>query len=217
VLHSILGPVFKKVVGIPFTFGAGWLSCGVHSTRYEMYRTLANVLKDSADGAGKKVLSISQSSDFVHILGLKVATIIEANYPEHNAINLKAFSDEEFDFVVSDQVLEHVEGNPQLVFRESLRLLKPGGIAVHATCFIYPIHESPSDFWRFTPDCLKYLARDFSEILNVGGFGNRGIWILDFLGLLYFPVPHARWHPLHIVATKNNLRWPTVTWIVARK
>jgi len=209
---------FRKIVGIPFTFGTTWLTCGPHVTRYNMYSTLAAVMKEEhSEGTGKTILAISHSADFVHILGLKKATIIEANFPEHDAVNLKAFSDGEFDFVISDQVLEHVQGNPQDVFSESLRLLKPGGIAVHTTCFVYPVHAAPSDFWRFTPNGLKYLARHFSEILEVGGFGNRGIWVVDFLGLIYTPVPHANWHPLHLVANTNNLQWPVVTWIVARK
>jgi hypothetical protein len=120
-------------------------------------------------------------------------------------------------YIISDQVLEHVEGNPQDVFDESLRLLKPGGVAVHTTCFINPVHGFPSDYWRFTPEGLKFLARGFSEILSVGGFGNRAVWFVSALGLRTIPVPHAKWHPLHIVATMNNKDWPVVTWIVARK
>ena len=207
----------KKIASIPFSFGKSWLSQGVHVTRYYMYRELAAVLQDGKNGKGKKVLSISHSMRLVHLLGLKEALIIEANYPEHDATNLSMFSDGEFDYIVSDQVLEHVEGNPKDVFCKSLRLLKSGGIAVHTTCFINPIHREPSDFWRFSPDCLKYLARDFSKIINVGGFGNRAIWILDFLDMRYSPVPHASWHPLHIIATRNNPEWPVSTWIVAQK
>jgi hypothetical protein len=30
-------------------------------------------------------------------------------------------------------------------------------------------------------------------------------------------VPHATWHPLHKVATRNDPQWPITTWIVARK
>lgn len=182
-----------------------------------MYCELGALLKDQENGRGKKILSISHSKSLGVILGLKEATYIEANYPEYSAVDLGAFPDGEFDYVISDQVLEHVEGNPQDVFRESLRLLKPRGIAVHTTCFIHPVHGYPSDFWRFTPQSLKYLARDFSEILCVGGFGNRAIWLVDFLDLRYAPVPHATWHPLHIVATRNNPDWPLATWVVARK
>ena len=163
------------------------------------------------------MLSISHSSALVECIGLEEAEVIEANYPEYSAIDLHAFESESFDYVVSDQVLEHVEGNPQGVFDETFRLLKYGGIAVRTTCLINPVHGSQSDFWRFTPNCLKMLSRQFSEVVEVGGFGNRTLWIVDFLGLRMVPVPHAKWHPLHVIATRNRKEWPVSTSIVARK
>jgi hypothetical protein len=178
---------------------------------------LNTVLSDPAGGAGKVILSISHSELLIKHLGLEQAKVIEANYPEYDATDLSAFTSGDFDYVFSDQVLEHVEGSPQSVFDETLRLLKPGGIAVHTTCFINPIHGWPSDFWRFTPNSLSLLAKSFSEIIEVGGFGNRATWVLDFLEMRYTPIPHAKWHPLHKIATRNNPSWPTSTWIVARK
>jgi SAM-dependent methyltransferase len=190
---------------------------GAHITRYAMYRALEGALADEKRGAGKKALAISHSASLVPILGIESADVTEANYPEHNIIDLNAFPNSAFDFVLSDQVLEHIAGNPQLAFDESLRVLKPGGIAVHTTCFIYPIHYGPSDFWRFTPDALRYLARDFSEIITADGWGNRWVWITQALGLLFVPVPEAKWHPLQRVVARNDRLWPVSTWIVARK
>jgi SAM-dependent methyltransferase len=206
-----------KVVGWPLSIGSSFLSHGDEVPRYFMYEKLSTVIRDPARGAGKRILSISHSDKLIKRMGLERAEIVEANYPQYNALDLSAFGDEEFDYVVSDQVLEHVEGNPQRVFDESLRLLKSGGIAVHTTVFIWPIHGYPSDFWRFTPNCLKMLAGRFSQIIDFGGFGNRAQWVIDLLGLNEYPVPHAKWHPLHIIATWNMKAWPTMTWIVARK
>jgi ubiquinone/menaquinone biosynthesis C-methylase UbiE len=98
-----------------------------------MYRDLKDVLADQARGQGKNVLAISHSSNLLPILGLENARVQEANFPEHDILDLKDFGDASFDVVVSDQVLEHVEGNPQLAFDESFRVLKPGGFAVHTT------------------------------------------------------------------------------------
>jgi len=213
---GILGSI-ARFSGKILSLGTSQMKCGAHVTRYFMYRKLSTVLNDGSRGLGKKVLAISHSTQLAVIMGIDLAEIIEANYPEHNAIDLRAFANEEFDYIISDQVLEHVEGDPQSVFSESLRVLKPGGIAVHTTCFINPIHGWPSDFWRFTPDCLALLARDFSEIIDFGGFGNRAIWILDALGLRYSPIPNASWHPLNRIATTNEPNWPVSTWIVARR
>src|SRR5262245_45515683 len=72
-------------------------------------------------------------------------------------------------------------------------------------------------FLALSPNGLKHLARDFSEIISVDGWGNRVAWLAIFVGLRRTPVPHFRWHPLHILAVRNNKDWPIVTWIVARK
>lgn len=182
-----------------------------------MYRALENICADGRHGAGKQLIAISRSAALASVLGIENADITEADYPEHDITRLTSFPDASFDFVLSDQVLEHIEGNPQLAFDESLRVLKPAGIAVHTTCFINPMHEEPCDFWRFTPQALRYLARDFSEIIAVDGWGNRFVWAVVALGMRRTPVPHAKWHPLHRIATRNDPRWPVVTWIVARK
>ena len=207
----------QLALSLPIRLGADWVPHGPHVTRYFMYRELRCKLAPHRGATELKVLSISHSRSLVAALELDSAVVVEANYPEHNAISLGAFDDAQFDFVISDQVLEHVEGNPQRVFDESLRLLKPGGIAIHTTCFINPIHGFPSDFWRFTPAALTYLARDFADILVVGGFGNRAIWLVSALGMRTTPVPHTPWHPLHLIATMNNETWPVVTWIATRK
>lgn len=209
--------LFLKILGWPLSIGTSWLPHGSLPPRYFMYEKLSTVLNDPTKGAGKRVLSISHSDILIRRMGLEKAEIVEANYPEHNAADLHAFRDEEFDYVISDQVLEHVEGNPQAVFDESYRLLKPGGIVVHATVFIWPVHGYPSDYWRFTPDGLKLLAKRFSEVIEFGGFGNRAFWVIDLLGLTHYPVPHAKWHPLHIISTWNMKAWPSMVWVVARK
>jgi SAM-dependent methyltransferase len=165
---------------------------------------------------GGRVLSISHSANLGGLLGLQPTELIEANYPDHSMLSL-GFPDSSYDFVLSDQVLEHVEGNPQQAIDECHRLLKPGGVAVHTTCFINPIHGAPKDFWRFTPEALRLLHQGWSEIIECGGWGSFEVWSLVQDGLRFEGIPHARWHPLHRLATRNDPLWPIVTWIVARK
>jgi SAM-dependent methyltransferase len=163
-----------------------------------------------------KVLSISHSVNLCDCLGLRPASVTEADYPEHNILSLR-FPDESFDFILSDQVLEHVEGNPQRAVDESWRVLRPGGIAVHTTCFINPIHGARTDFWRFSPAALRLMGRNFGRILDCDGWGNFEAWLLIRNGLRWVGIPHAPWHPLHRIATKNDPEWPIVTWLVAQK
>jgi SAM-dependent methyltransferase len=188
---------------------------GPHLTRFCMYRQLSNIRV--AKGAQSiKVLSISNSCHLASVIGLAGEEILNACYPECDILALP-FKDDSFDVVVSDQVLEHIKGNPQVAIDETRRVLRKGGVAVHTTCFMNPIHEHPIDMWRFTPSCLEYLFRDWSQIIDCGGWGNRLAFVCMNIGLRMAPVPHARWHPLHKIATANNKQFPIVTWIAAIK
>jgi SAM-dependent methyltransferase len=191
------------------------LKRGPHITRYYMYLHLSQVFKNNCELG--KILSISGSTELCKkFFDIKNFQILEADYPEYNILSLP-FPNNEFDYVVSDQVLEHVEGNPQAAIDETYRVLKPGGLAIHTTCFINPIHNYPGDFWRFTPDALRLLCRNFSTIVDVGGWGNPYVWFIDWLDLRYTGIPEASWHPLHKVATLNDRDWPIVTWVIAQK
>lgn len=191
------------------------LDRGPHITRYAMYDQLRKTGEKLPKRTGD-VLSISDSTNFIDLLGINATSITEANYPDHNFLSLK-FPDQSFDFIFSDQVLEHVEGDPQQAIDESWRVLRPGGIAVHTTCFINPIHPFPKDFWRFTPDALALLGRKFSRVIDCQGWGNFEAWLLIRDGLRFEGIPHAPWHPLHRLAIRNDPDWPIVTWIILEK
>ncbi len=73
------------------------------------------------------------------------------------------FGDEEFAVVLCTEMLEHVH-DPQKVVNEFYRVLKPEGKLILTTRFLYPIHEAPNDYWRFTRFNLERL---FSKWNNV--------------------------------------------------
>jgi SAM-dependent methyltransferase len=191
------------------------LARGPHITRYFMYDRLGSIGPLLPHRTGR-VLSISLSENLAGLLGLQPTEVVRADYPDHNMLSLN-FPDASYDFVMSDQVLEHVEGNPQQAIDECYRVLKPGGIAVHTTCFINPVHGSPNDYWRFTPEALRLLHRAWSDVIECDGWGNFAVWSVVHDGLRFEGVPHARWHPLHRLATHNDPLWPIVTWVVAKK
>jgi SAM-dependent methyltransferase len=74
--------------------------------------------------------------------GISAADVI--NYAE----NLP-FGDQSFDTILCTEVLEHTQ-RPQQVMQEFSRVLKPGGHLLLTVPFIYPVHEAPHDYWRFT-------------------------------------------------------------------
>ncbi len=185
-------------------------------TRHFMYSRLLGMLQNY-DNQGKKCLSISHSAFLARLLGLKSAHVTEADYPEHNMLNLRYPSDA-FDFCVSDQVLEHIEGNPYTAFEESVRVTKKGGFIAHTTCFMNEIHDTPRDFWRFTPDALCLMAEHCgTTVLENGGWGNKDVWTFMELGFRTTRVPLDPSHPICQMAMKNDDTIPIVTWVIAQK
>lgn len=71
------------------------------------------------------------------------------------------FKDKEFEFVLCTEVLEHLK-NPTKAINEIKRVLKNDGILILTTRFVYPIHDSPRDYWRFTKYGLRELFKDWN-------------------------------------------------------
>lgn len=59
------------------------------------------------------------------------------------------FGDASIDMVVSFEVIEHVR-YPEAALAEIARTLKPGGRACLSMPFLYPVHDAPHDFQRWT-------------------------------------------------------------------
>lgn len=148
----------------------------------------------------------------------KDAKITEAYFPDISMTNLP-YQQGSFDVVISDQVLEHIEGDVQKAVDESRRILKTGGIAIHTSVCIQPIHWGPKDLWRFTPDGLLYLCRDFSQILTCESWGNRWAEALFFLyeNARDWHIPEHTFSIRHWLATKNDRKYPLMVWVVAKK
>jgi len=71
--------------------------------------------------------------------------------------------------VLALDTLEHVEFCRRAM-SEVYRILKPGGVAIISSVMYFPIHEYPSDYWRFTPEGFRSLLNQFSYAM------------VDFLG-----------------------------------
>ncbi len=81
--------------------------------------------------------------------------------------------DKSFDFVLCTQVLEHTE-KPEKLVEECARVLKPGGKVLFSMPFMYPEHEIPYDFQRYTRfkhiNMLQQNGFDHIEIEKTTGF-----------------------------------------------
>ncbi len=86
---------------------------------------------------------------------------------------------------MATEVLEHCL-NPQQVLDEVFRVLKPGGLLFLTTPFVWPLHDTPSDYYRYTPYALDSLFGRSGfvdcEIRPLGGWNAvcaqmLGLWI----------------------------------------
>lgn len=73
------------------------------------------------------------------------------------------FGDDSYDHILFTEVLEHCH-TPTKVISELRRILKPGGTLILTTRFVYPLHDAPHDYFRFTKYGLQHLFKDWKLI-----------------------------------------------------
>ncbi len=94
------------------------------------------------------------------------------------------FANRSFDTILCTEVLEHTI-DPFTVMREFARVLKPGGYLLLSVPFIYPIHESPYDHWRFTSYGLALLCQMAGlEVHYIHTRGGLGAMLMALWGSL---------------------------------
>lgn len=90
---------------------------------------------------------------------------------------ISRFGPDAIDVVVTTEMLEHVKD-----WRRAIQNLKgvlgPGGrIALTTRCIGFPYHEYPSDFWRYEPEDLAVIFRDFRDV-SIASLPNCGVGLL---------------------------------------
>lgn len=73
------------------------------------------------------------------------------------------FPNETFDIVVCIEVLEHLH-TPSLALAEIQRVLRKNGLLLLTTRFIYPLHDTPHDYFRFTRYGLHHLLQGWRMV-----------------------------------------------------
>lgn len=90
------------------------------------------------------------------------------------------FADGSFDTILATEVLDHVV-DAERAAADAFRVLRPGGHFVVTVPYMYPTHEAPYDFRRFTHFGLRsLLERHGFEVLEVDAKGGPVLMIVHF-------------------------------------
>ena len=133
------------------------------------------------------------------------------------------FPDGRFDGVICLEVLEHVP-DPALVMSEIARVLRPGGRAWISMPFLYPLHDAPFDFQRYTEYGLRRdVERAGLEVVTLrkcghairvagllmclaiagGAYTQRGL-----VRLMLLPLALVAVFAINVTAWLSSLVWP---------
>lgn len=103
------------------------------------------------------------------------------------------FADDTFHTVLCTNVLEHVS-NMEKAFSEISRILKKGGYLIISIPFLYPVHESPYDFYRYTVYGIRHqLEQNGFEIEREIAWGGVGTLICVYVHLFLGKMIKIKW------------------------
>ncbi|MDD4332937.1 MAG: methyltransferase domain-containing protein [Patescibacteria group bacterium] len=161
---------------------------------YSILRELEYIKLSALDLAGD-ILDIggSQKSGYHEIIKREDNKIITANINPEYGCDLVfdiqerfPMENEKYSAVIALNVLEHIF-NFHNVFNETCRILKKDGQFIFAVPFLYQIHGSPDDYFRYTKSALEKLLKEsgFEEIeITTLGYGVFSLFFQIMGGVL---------------------------------
>jgi SAM-dependent methyltransferase len=159
-------------------------------------------------------LLISESGRISEYLGLDlVDNPIHDNAPDLTWDGRRIpLEDASVDGALCTEVLEHCP-DPPSVLSEIHRVLRPNGVLVFTVPFVWPLHEAPNDFARYTPWGLAKLLTDagFTD-LDLRPLGGWEASLAQMIGLWVRRRPMNRW----LRAALSLAAWPVVAALLAK-
>lgn len=160
----------------------------VHQRLYFPYEEAAKQIHgkvlELGTGWGRGVEKIISSCE--HYTGVdknsELIKKLQEQYPEHtfstvNLPDLSKFNDETFDFVITFQVIEHIQNDREFL-KEAARVLKPNGKLFLTTVNkAFSLSRNPWHIREYMPDELRNLMLNhFKRVDAMGVGGNEKVW-----------------------------------------
>lgn len=145
-------------------------------------------------GCGQQEVNYRNSGQIIR-LDIKKKHAVDVVGDAHNL----PFQDNVFNGIICKEVLEHLH-HPHKAIDEMRRILKPSSKLVASTCFYWPIHSPPIDYFRFTKFGLQMLFEQWSQVSIKAKNG-----LLGTLGIHLVRLAYARFliikilYPLFII------------------
>lgn len=184
--------------------------------RYAMYLDIMDFIHEITHRPNFKdpaIIEFGQSNGVIKLMFRNYAYEIADNYPKVDIQDLRSFESDRYDFVILDQVLEHVR-DPMRGIQEVYRILKKGGWLIATTPFLVRIHNDPNDYWRFSKEGTAQLLRNFSEVI-VKSWGNKDMAINHIKNGNWPSV--KEFQKLGLFNLENDEEFPHVVWSFSRK
>ena len=131
-------------------------------------RKLLRSVAEESDRSGRIAVEVGAGSTSRHKYFSR-ALYVSSDFVAREGISLVesashlAFRDRSVDLVICENVIEHVY-DPQGLLKETRRVLRRGGCLFLVTPFLFPLHDVPYDFFRYTEYSLKRLLHDYSTV-----------------------------------------------------
>jgi len=136
-------------------------------TEEQELQTIAGTVLDVGCADKRARASLPASCSYVGLDYLATASHLYQTQPDvFGDAQILPFRSESFDAVLLLHVLEHLP-DPDRTVAEAVRVLRIGGRLVIETPFVYPVHDAPFDYHRWTPDGLAQLAERHGVVVHV--------------------------------------------------
>jgi SAM-dependent methyltransferase len=186
-------------INIPFTVS--------NLDRYIIRKAILKALNSSIVAFNGKLLDIgcgkmpyrdyiSSKSNIQEYAGLDIESALEYDElvrPDYtwDGINMP-FEDNSFNCAIGTEVLEHCP-EPEVVLKETWRVLKPDGLFFFTVPFLWNLHEVPHDEYRYTPYSLeRHLRNSGFTNIDIKPTGGWHLAMAQMVGLWARRAPMPR-------------------------